>query len=79
MDTQSGRVYEPDEYEQRMTARELRAELDEHQAEFEQAVEAGRIVPVSEQVARQQQTGQRVEERRRKRKAAKAARRKNRG
>jgi hypothetical protein len=78
MDTQSGRIYGPDEYDQRREAMELRRDLDEHQAEFEAAVRAGQIVPVSEQVARQQRTGQRVEERRRKRKAAKAARRKNR-
>lgn len=40
--------------------------------------ESGEWVPVSDQVARQQKVGQRVEDRRRKRKAAKAARRKNR-
>jgi hypothetical protein len=79
MDTQSGRIYEPDEYAQRLLSMELRQELDDHQAEFEQAVQAGQIVPVGEQVARQQQTGQRVQNRRERRKAAKAARRKNRG
>lgn len=84
MDARTGRIYGPEEMEQRMKEMELRWQdpettlADDNQAVFEAAMRGGYIVPVSEQVARQQLTGQRVEERRRKRKAAKAARRANR-
>lgn len=70
MDTQTGRIYHPDE---------IAAMSAEARAEFDALREQRRVVEVSEQVARQQLAGQRIEERRRKRKVAKAARRRNRG
>lgn len=88
MDVRTGRIYGPEEMERRMLTTFLgdpeewqtpaTTLADDHQAAFEAAMHGGHIVPVSEQVARQQAIGQRVEERRRKRKAAKAARRANR-
>jgi hypothetical protein len=67
MDTRTGEIFEPSE----PMDREKRRRMERAQAR-------GELVPVSEQVARQQIIGQRVEDRRRKRKAAKAARRSNR-
>ncbi len=67
MDTRSGEIFQPAE----PMTREKRRRMERAEAR-------GALVPVSDQVARQQLTGQRVEERRRKRKAAKAARRANR-
>lgn len=78
MDTSSGRIYEPEEMTRRLEAFSEGLVPDEHQPEFVHRLKQGGIVPVSEDVARQQRTGQRVDERRRKRKAAKAARRANR-
>lgn len=66
MDTFTGEIFKPQE----LTREERRR--------MERAAARGSLVPVSEQVARQQQIGQRVEDRRRKRKAAKAARKRNR-
>lgn len=74
MDTQTGRIYEPQEY----SDRKLRRIADAHQAEFERQEAAGRIVEVSPEVARLVQAGQRVDKRRLKRKAARASRRRNR-
>lgn len=74
MNTDTGRVYLPEEYEKR-TKREV---LDEHQAEFEEAQRLGKIVEVSERVALQQLAGQEAEARRARRKAQKAARKQNR-
>lgn len=79
MDTDSGRIYPPDEFEQRRTAAELRQELDEHQAHFVSQLQAGRIVPVSEEVASLVLEGKASKERKAKRKAARDARRRNRG
>lgn len=78
MNTDTGRIYDPDEYQARNRAARRREKIDAHQAEFEAAQAAGKIVPISETVARHVKTGQRVEDRRRQRKAAKAARKKNR-
>lgn len=47
MNTDTGRIYEPDEYARRRLATEHRERLDDHQAEFEAAQAAGKIVPVS--------------------------------
>jgi hypothetical protein len=74
MDSETGRIYEPQEYSDRKSRRIA----DAHQAAFERQEALGKIVEVSETVARQVQTGQRVDARRLKRKAAKAARRANR-
>ena len=51
---------------------------EEVRRRFETGYAEGYVVPVSEDVARQQLAGQRVTDRRRKRKAAKAARKANR-
>ncbi|MBA2526731.1 MAG: hypothetical protein H0V18_13260 [Pyrinomonadaceae bacterium] len=74
MNTHTGRIYPPDEYKERLDWTQLGEKPDDHQAEFERAVAAGQVVPVSNQVALQQLAGQRDADRRRKRKAAKAAR-----
>lgn len=91
MDIESGRIYDlkelyptaQDRLEmERRVDDELEAaaaSLTEEQRAYEEGVRAGRVVPVSESVRRQQLAGQRVEDRRRKRKAAKAARKANRG
>jgi hypothetical protein len=68
MDTRTGEIFRPAE----PMNREKRRRMDD-------AAARGELVPVSEQVARQQIIGQRVEARRRTRKAAKAARKANRG
>lgn len=78
MNTDTGRIYPPEELRERFVAMEKQEALDDHQAEFERAYHANKIVPVSEDVAHTVRTGQRVKERRAKRKAAKAARKRNR-
>lgn len=79
MNTDTGRIYQPDEMAERLSARAMRRGLDTHQAEFEQELDAGRIVPVSDAVAHTMKLGQRERERRdRRRKSAKAARKRNR-
>ncbi len=78
MDTTSGRIYPPDEFQERLTAKEKQVALDEHQAEFERRFAEGGIVPVSDRVALQQLRGQEAEARRARRKAEKAARKRNR-
>ena len=94
MNTDTGRIYTPEEYERRnrnadsaeaysavikqMDDAEAKRKEKAEQREFERARAAGKIVEVSEQVAKQQLAGQRVEARRLKRKAAKVARKKNR-
>lgn len=74
MDTTSGRIYLPDEYQARKDGRVD----DEHQAEFRARLAEGRIVEVSDRVAVQQLAGQEAEARRARRKAAKLARKRNR-
>lgn len=93
MNTDTGRIYDVDSLystreERRERDRRLAADkadfermardLDPERRAFETEHRSGKVVPVSEIVARHQQTGQRVEDRRRKRKAAKAARKANR-
>lgn len=79
MDTQSGRIYSPEEYAERLSAREARRRYDDHQAEFEKRLAECGIVEVSERVAQQQIAGQiAIEKRLARRKASKAARKKNR-
>lgn len=81
MNTDTGRIYAPDEFERLSSASRKagnREQLKREEREFADAMDAGKIVPVSDTVARHVQTGQRVDERRRRRKAAKAARRANR-
>lgn len=90
MNTETGRIYEPEEYRQRLAggvggdvfaalaeaerADAERKELRE-QLEFERALAAGRLVEVSAPVAQQVKLGQRELERRKsRRKASKAAR-----
>jgi hypothetical protein len=81
MNTDTGRIYEPDEYSQRLEAmaspdllRNLTGELAD-QREFTEALTAGKIVEVSETVAQKVRLGERELERRdRRRKAAKHAR-----
>lgn len=51
MDVDSGRVYQPDEFEKRQRALDLGVKLDEHQAEFQRRYGEGKIVPVSDEVA----------------------------
>ena len=84
MDTRTGEIFRTEEMA------ELRRQRNEEQAaeiaaeklaqleRYEKGIEDGHVVPVSEQVARQQLAGQEAEKRRVKRKAAKAARKKNR-
>lgn len=74
MDTETGRVYLPDEFEAR-TNKEI---LDEHQAEFEKRFAEGKIVQISDRVALQQLHGQEHQARKARRKAEKQARKKNR-
>lgn len=74
MDTESGRVYLPREFEDRKEHRIL----DEHQAEFERRFSEGKIVEVSNRVAVQQLRGQEAEMRKVRRKAQKRARKQNR-
>lgn len=78
MDTESGRIYPPEEMAKRIKAQGLREAFDDHQAEFERRLAEGRIVEVSEKVAEQQLAGQQAMNRAARRKAAKAARKKNR-
>jgi hypothetical protein len=93
MNTDTGRIYDvgdlyPSREDRRERDRRLAAErsdfermsrdLDPERRAFETEHRAGKVVSVSEAVARQQRTGQRVNARRRKRKATKAARRTNR-
>lgn len=78
MDVGTGRIYPPDEYAERIKARELRTALDEHQEDFARREAAGKIVEVSPEVAQRQLLGQAEQARRRARKAAKAARKRNR-
>jgi hypothetical protein len=61
VNTETGRIYPPDEHAARLGAMAARERLDEHQGEFERAARAGQIVPVSEKVARQQLAGQRAQ------------------
>lgn len=74
MDTESGRVYPPQEFDDRRK----RQILDEHQAEFERRFSEGKIVEISNQVAVQQLRGQEHEIRKARRKAQKQARKRNR-
>lgn len=82
MNTETGRIYTPDEMRERLSAREMRRDherrIEKSQAEFEQAYDAGKIVPVSGLVAQQVTLGQRELKRRQKRRAVKDARKKNR-
>jgi hypothetical protein len=78
MNTDTARIYEPDEFNARNRAARRRENLDAHQAEFEAAMEAGKIVPVSEEVVRIVKAGKAEAARKAKRKAARAARKKNR-
>lgn len=74
MNTETGRVYLEEEFDDR----KHRRILDEHQAEFEKAFTEGKIVPVSDRVAVQQLLGQEYEIRKARRKAQKQARKRNR-
>lgn len=59
MDTETGRIYPPDEMDERLRAKELHVMLDEHQAEFEKRFDKGMIVEVSDEVAaRLEQVGE---------------------
>lgn len=78
MDTRTGEIFERDKSGQLVDIYETQRELERARQRMADAEARRELVPVSEQVARQQRAGQRVEERRLKRKAAKAARRKNR-
>lgn len=78
MNTDTARIYEPDEFAQRKAAMDTREQLDAHQAEFEQAMRAGKIVPVSDHVASIVKQGKASAERKARRKAVRAARKKNR-
>lgn len=80
MDTRTGEVFPFDE-DRNLAKAEYGSEREYRRAlkRMADAEARGELVPISEQVARQQRIGQRVEERRAKRKAAKAARKQNRG
>lgn len=94
MNTDTGRIYEPEEMERRQRFRENPELLDqlasaaeklrelEEQREFEKASAEGKIVPVSDHVAKLMQKAQAAEKaeavRIERRKAARAARRKDR-
>lgn len=78
MDVESGRIYPPDEYAERLSAKDVRRRLDEHQEQFEARLAQGQIVEVSDQVALQQLAGQEALARKARRKAAKTARKRNR-
>ncbi len=75
MDTESGRIYPPQEY----ADRKERRIADRHQAEFEAQEAAGKIVPVSDHVAELMVAAQAAATARKThRKAQKAARKRNR-
>ena len=78
MDTESGRIYDPQEMQQRLAAKDRREAIDDHQAEFEARLAEAKIVEVSDQVAVQQLAGQELLARKARRRAAKLARRRNR-
>lgn len=79
MNTETGRIYDPVELGERLSARAMRREHDDHQAQFVQAMDDGKIVEVAPRVAQTMKLGQRELERRRRRaKAAKEARKRNR-
>jgi hypothetical protein len=80
VNTETGRIYPPDEYDERLSAQFHSIALDDHQADFERARAEGKIAEVSAAVAQKVQLGERELERRaRRRKAAKQARKGNRG
>lgn len=87
MNTDTGRIYDPEQYEalKRATGyaegeidvkfkKLVRAEAEE----FRVAMEAGKVVPVSDRVAELMQAAQRAEKHKAKRKAASLSRKKNR-
>jgi hypothetical protein len=79
VNTETGRIYAPDEYDERLTALFHSTKLDDHQADFERAHAEGKLVEVSAAVVQKVQLGERELDRRaRRRKAAKQARKRNR-
>lgn len=81
MNTETGQIYPPGETEQMRAeiARKRFEELTATEREFAEADAAGRIVPVSDRVAKLMTSAHRADrDRKRKRKAATKARKRNR-
>lgn len=75
MNVETGRIYPPDEFLQRLNGEAA----DDHQADFERARAESKLVEVSALVAQKVQLGSRELERRdRRRRAQKQARKRNR-